>query len=125
NNQLVGYPLPPSTGFSTIQYYNLQALVENSGWEFEINSINIKNKKLTWRTAFNLSIPKNKLVSFPNLSLSGYANKYEIGKPLTLVKSYHFLEVDPQTGVYKYEDVNKDGQITYPEDLMPIKKVTQ
>jgi hypothetical protein len=52
NNQLVGYPMSPSTGFSTIQYYNLEAVVENTGLELEINTTNIKSKSFTWRTGF-------------------------------------------------------------------------
>ncbi|WP_157450558.1 TonB-dependent receptor domain-containing protein, partial [Chryseobacterium sp. CCH4-E10] len=34
SNQLVGIPLPATTGFATIQS-NLPAKVQNTGWEFE------------------------------------------------------------------------------------------
>lgn len=37
-NQLVGYPLPAVTGFTSIQY-NLPATVQNAGWELELNTV--------------------------------------------------------------------------------------
>src|SRR5690606_12149264 len=41
-NQLIGDPLPPTTGFTSIQN-NLPATVENSGLEIELNTQNIVN----------------------------------------------------------------------------------
>ncbi len=56
------------------------ALVRNTGIEFELESQNIKSPSFTWHTQFNLTIPRNKLVSYPNLAGSPYANRYEVGK---------------------------------------------
>ncbi len=35
-----------------------------------------------------------------------------IGQPLNISKKFHFTGVDPQTGEYTFQDLNKDGQIT-------------
>ncbi|WP_199119230.1 TonB-dependent receptor [Pedobacter sp. ASV28] len=105
NNQLVIYPLPSTTGFSGYTA-NLPAEVQNSGWEFELNTQNIKKKDFGWNTSFNLTIPKNKLVSFPNIELTSYANTYVVGKSLNSVLRYQFLGVDPATGLSQIEDIN-------------------
>jgi TonB-dependent starch-binding outer membrane protein SusC len=107
-NQLVSYKLPVQTGFNSITK-NLPALVQNSGWEFVLNSTTINTTNIKWSTAFNVSIPKNKLLSFPALSSSSYSSFYVIGQPLALIYKYQFLGVDPTTGIYAFNDVNKDG----------------
>ncbi|WP_089786481.1 SusC/RagA family TonB-linked outer membrane protein [Chitinophaga sp. YR573] len=108
SNLLVGYPLPPTAGFTSVQY-NLKAVIENKGLEIELASVNIKSKFFNWTSTFNLTIPKNKLVSFPGLANSPYANQYVIGQPASILKLYHYLEVDPLTGLYKVEDKDLNG----------------
>jgi outer membrane receptor protein involved in Fe transport len=64
SNQLVGYQLPSITGFTSV-LANLDATVENKGWEFELAAQPLKTGSLKWDTNFNISFPTNKLVSFP------------------------------------------------------------
>ena len=109
-NQLIGVPLPGITGFSSIQA-NLNAVVQNTGWEFTVSAKPFRNSDFKWESSINLSIPKNKLISFPGLEASTYANKFVIGKSTVLQKLYHYLGIDPVTGMYQFEDVNKDGRL--------------
>lgn len=111
SNQLVGIPLPGTTGFSSVNA-NLDATVENSGLELTLNTVNMRKGELYWTTGFNLSIPKNKLIAFPDLEGSTYANKYAVGQPLSILKLYHFLGGNPQTGLYEFKDINGDGKLT-------------
>ena len=115
SNQLVGLPLSSVTGFSTIQA-NLSATVENSGWEIEFNSVNIKGTEFTWTSGVNFSLPKNKLVEYQNLEGSSYANRYVVGQPITIEKVYKFQGVDPQLGQYQFQDVDGNSSITSPAD---------
>lgn len=108
SNQLIPYSLPSQAGFSFI-LRNFPGVVENKGWEIEATTINIQRKAFSWKTSFNISIPKNTLIAFPGLERSGYANTYRIGKPLAARIGYLFLGVDPEAGVYQFEDINKDG----------------
>lgn len=124
SSQLLNYPLPATTGFPSIQA-NLPAKVQNTGWEFELNSNTITGEGFNWTTSFNLTVPRNKLLEFPGLATSSYANIYEIGKPLGLVKALHYTGVDPQTGVYQFEDKSKDGSVTRPTDLQSLKTIAQ
>src|SRR5690606_18272737 len=111
SSQLVGIPLPGTTGFSSVQA-NLGALVENSGWEVTLRSLNVDKENFKWSTDINLSLPKNKLLEFPNLEESTYALQYTVGYPVFIQKVYHITGVDPETGLYQVEDRNGDGVIT-------------
>lgn len=119
SNQLVGFPLPGSTGFTSYQA-NLDATVQNTGLEFTLRTINISGGSFTWTTNLNLTFAKNKLVRFPGLENSTYNEQYRIGQPLNIELLYKFKGVDSQTGIYSFEDLNNDGQITFPEDQQTI-----
>lgn len=114
-NQLVGIPLPATTGFSSINA-NLDAVVDNSGWEFSLRSTNIKSKNFTWETTFNISLPKTELVEFEGLENSTYQSLLAIGYPLNIYKTYHFTGVNSETGIFEFEDYNGDGVISAVDD---------
>lgn len=122
SNQLVGQPLPNTTGFSSIQN-NLNAKVRNTGWEFELHTKNVQSGTFGWETNVLLTIPDNKLIAFPNLESSVYANTYVIGESLNIVKTYKNLGVDSQTGYYHFEDVNGDGIISAAFDKQTVKEL--
>jgi TonB-linked SusC/RagA family outer membrane protein len=110
NNQLVSYSLPTQTGFPSVTA-NFPALVENKGWEIQVSSTNIKTKHFSWKTNFNISIPKNRLVSFPGIENTGYSSIYKVGQSLSVLNKYKLLGVNDTTGIYAFEDLNKDGTI--------------
>ncbi|WP_161554558.1 SusC/RagA family TonB-linked outer membrane protein [Sinomicrobium soli] len=110
SNQLVDYRLANTTGFSSV-ITNQNAVVQNTGWEILLNTRNISGDDFSWMTSFNLTIPRNKLIAFPDFENSSYASVYEIGQPLSLAKLYRFKGVNPDTGVYEVEDANADGVI--------------
>jgi TonB-linked SusC/RagA family outer membrane protein len=119
SNQLVGVPMPGTTGFSTLQA-NLDAVVENRGIELTLQTVNIRSANFTWTTDLNFTAIRNELISFPGLASSPYANQYVIGKPLNIVKLYHYTGLDNQTGLYTFEDSNGDGTISAPTDKQAL-----
>ncbi|RKR05150.1 TonB-linked SusC/RagA family outer membrane protein [Flavobacterium sp. 90] len=119
SNQLVGVPLAGTTGFQSLQA-NLNATVQNTGWEFTLRTINFNTLKFNWTTSLNLTLSKNKLLSFPGLEASSYNQKYRIGEPLNIELGYQYTGIDPQTGIYLFSDKNKDGTISFPEDKQTI-----
>ncbi|KQW99406.1 SusC/RagA family TonB-linked outer membrane protein [Flavobacterium sp. Root420] len=119
SNQLVGIPLPGTTGFPLIQA-NLAATVQNTGWEFTLRTVNFSSKDFNWTSSINLSLSRNELLSFPNLGSSTYANKYRIGEPLNIQLRYHYTGLDPVLGIYQFEDQNKDGKISSPDDRLTV-----
>jgi len=119
SSQLVGIPLPGTTGFSSVQA-NLDAVVQNQGVEFTLRTMNIEKKSFSWTTSFNITIPENKLVSYPGLDNSSYAQQFILGQPLNIQKVYSYNGLDPGTGTYRFKDYNGDGQITAPEDRQAV-----
>lgn len=109
-NQLVTTPLSEVTGFTSIAA-NLPAIVQNSGLELTANSVNVRTKKFKWSSSFNISIPKNKLVSYPDFASSPYASSLVIGQPITIRKVYNYIGINDTTGLYEYR--NSKGTGTY------------
>lgn len=108
DNQIIRYTLPDQTGSNNI-LMNFPGKVENKGIEIESLAKIFNGTPFSWESSFNLTIPRNKLISFPGLSASSYANTYVEGEPLSVIKGFKFLGVNPETGVYTFEDVNNDG----------------
>jgi len=100
-NQLVQYTLPIQTGFGSV-LQNAPYTVQNSGWEFSASTVNIKTTTINWTTSFNFTIPRNKLLSFPDLATSPYANTYYLGKSLNTVQLFKSLGVNSSTGLYEF-----------------------
>ena len=117
SNQLVGFVLPSITGFTTIQA-NLPATVENTGVEVELSTVNIRSKNINWQTFLNITIPKNKLVSYPGIEQSSYANIYKVGQPLNISLLYQYEGIDPGTGYYSVADVNEDGKFDFEDRVV-------
>jgi TonB-linked SusC/RagA family outer membrane protein len=124
NNQLINYPLPHFTGFSSVVANSL-ANIQNTGYEFTLSTVNIKTRQLTWTSAVNLSFPNNKLLSYPDLASSPYAYSYVVGKSLSIRELYHYTGLSPQTGLYTFETKNANGLPSWPQDLFVTKPVTQ
>ncbi len=109
-NQLVSATLSPQAGFTSYQA-NLNAEVENKGWEFTLAATNIHNKNLNWTTSFNISTNSNKLLSFPGIETSSYYSTYVVGNALSGRYLYNFTGVN-ENGIAQFEDVNGDGKIS-------------
>lgn len=111
SNQLLRSSLPSITGFPNITT-NFPATVQNTGWEFSLSTINVSSKYFNWKSSFDFTANQNKLVSFPGLSTNAsYKNSYAIGQPISSIKVFQAIGVNPQTGIYQFEASN--GQPTY------------
>ncbi|WP_159451762.1 SusC/RagA family TonB-linked outer membrane protein [Pedobacter africanus] len=106
---LVSYLLPRMTGFVTITQNLAGVKVRNRGLEFTLITQNV-NKAFNWKTEFNISIPQNQLVRFPDLEKSSYARAYTLGESLNRIYQAQFSGVDPVTGLYTVKDVNGDNR---------------
>ncbi|WP_316834943.1 SusC/RagA family TonB-linked outer membrane protein [Pedobacter nutrimenti] len=102
SNQLGSYVLPMTTGFGFISKNKVDK-VENSGWDLTITSTNIQNKDFKWSSSINVTVPKTLLRQTDDVR---FPAAIAVGAPLSAIKVYHFLGVDPATGVYQFEDRN-------------------
>ncbi|MBI6116838.1 SusC/RagA family TonB-linked outer membrane protein [Salegentibacter maritimus] len=117
SSQLVGFSLPAITGFTSVQA-NLPATAQNTGWEVELSSYNIQKENFSWRTSLNFTIPRNELVSYPNIEESSYANTYRVGEPLNISLLYDYDGINPETGLYQFTDVNNDDALDYQDRMI-------
>ncbi|MHA4893306.1 SusC/RagA family TonB-linked outer membrane protein [Pedobacter sp. PWIIR3] len=103
SNQLGPYNLPFTTGFESV-LANFPATIRNIGWEFGIAADIIQHNFFKWTINSNLTIPKNTLSKFPNLSESSYANDLTIGESINSRKYFKYLGVNTISGIYEFQD---------------------
>ncbi len=118
SNMLVPGSTPATAGPINSLTENIPALIQNKGIELLISSDNYRNKNVSWNTSLNLTINRNKVVSFGNLENSTYANSIAIGQPVNYIKTYRAAGVNPETG--KYQFLDKEGKITESPDSDPL-----
>ncbi len=94
--------LPSITGFATINA-NFSGTIQNTAWEFSLNTVNVKGKEFQWKTSVTFTSPKNELIQYPP-NASGLGNIYFIGQPIGITSVFKFLGVNPATGVYQFAD---------------------
>ncbi|ADY51257.1 TonB-dependent receptor plug [Pseudopedobacter saltans DSM 12145] len=108
---LLNANIAPSSGYS-VAYKNVGS-VRNEGIEFTVSSINLKTRKFSWTTDFNISFNRNKVLALNEaqerlFNTPSFISQYstnplyisEIGKPVGLF--YGFI----WEGTYKQEDFN-------------------
>ena len=118
NNQLVAFPTPEFTGFSSVAA-NSPADVENSGWEFLANARVMNAKGFSWTVNFNIGINRNRLLAYPDIAQSPYYTRYKIGESLDNYYVFHYTGVNPQTGQYTYTDYHNTGKIIENDQVPP------
>ena len=101
SNQLVQYQLPTQTGFPNVTK-NFQAEVQNAGWEITATVNVLKKKDFNWKSNFNISFSRNKLIAFPGLESSSYGLYYTIGMSTSTVRGYKYAGINDATGVYQF-----------------------
>lgn len=109
-NQLLPYALPLQAGFTSV-LRNFPAVVQNSGWEFSLKARPVLTRKWQWTMTLSGTFPQNRLLSFPNQANSSTANSLVVGQPLSVFEAYRYKGVDPATGIFTFEDINKDGKL--------------
>ncbi len=73
-DMLLDAPVPQTSGYATIRK-NIGSM-ENKGFEFALNTVNIENNNFSWNTTFNISLNRNKV-----LSLATPADIFGVGGP--------------------------------------------
>ncbi|MCA0383653.1 MAG: SusC/RagA family TonB-linked outer membrane protein [Bacteroidetes bacterium] len=122
DNQLTGYALPTQTGFSSIAD-NLDAAIENSGWEIDLQGTAVMQKDWKWQMGLNLTLPQSQLLSYPDIEQTLNRFVYQVGAPLDIRFGYQYEGVDPQTGLYRFTDQNGDGRLSSTNDYVPVGRI--
>lgn len=103
SNQLLSSSVPYTTGFSSY-LINFPAIIQNRNWELMVTGKLLQKKEVSWTSSINLTIPQNKLVTFPGLSVSSQGSFSIVGEPIDIDRYYPWKGVSPSTGNYLYAD---------------------
>ena len=87
-------------------------VLENSGYELSLSATLADNNYFGWDIGVNWTLPRNKLVSFPELNKSIYATRLVVGQSINVLRGYVYKGVSSQSGLYSFADLNGDGKIT-------------
>ena len=134
NDLLMGRNIPIHLGYSSV--ISNVGSVRNSGFELQLNTVNIATKNFTWNTTVNLAYNKNEIVSLADeedlssysANLKGmrgrYSDKRFIGKPVDtnwnqntigvwqLGEEEEAAKYGCVPGNFKIKDYNNDGKLT-------------
>jgi TonB-linked SusC/RagA family outer membrane protein len=120
SKQLTSFLLPSIIGAASLTG-NQPATIQNSGWEMVLTTKNIKRQNFEWSSSLNISVTRNKLVSFTG---NGYISARE-GRAISEMLLYEIVGIDPNSGNYmfvgeKNEIVPYDqARPTFPINLVP------
>ncbi|WP_289662126.1 SusC/RagA family TonB-linked outer membrane protein [Flavobacterium panacagri] len=111
NELLLRVPIPSNSGFPTFQT-NIGE-VQNQGWEFELNSLNVKTPSFEWRTSANISHNENKVLALgPDQNKIEISNAFDGGIPfikLEVGKPMYTIFGLKQNGVVTQADIDAGG----------------
>lgn len=124
---LLNVNLPIASGFGS----SMQNVgeIENKGFEFALNTVNIDTENFSWNTVFNISTNKNTVKKLATENGRIISDKYitEVGQSISSFYLMHVVGVfkdeedvkkgpiyapNTQPGDLKFEDVDGNGKIT-------------
>jgi len=108
---LLRLPIPAASGFSS--YLTNVGAVQNQGWEFELNTFNVKTNNFEWRTSANISHNANKVTALgPDQTKIEISNAFDGGVPfikLEVGKPMYTIFGLQQNGVITQADIDTGG----------------
>jgi TonB-linked SusC/RagA family outer membrane protein len=106
---LLNEPIPGTSGFQNINR-NIGEM-ENSGFEFVLNTKNIATENFTWSTSFNISYNKNEVTNLPGGDILVRRNLVREGESISSFFMAEYAGVDPANGdaLYFLNTLNPDG----------------
>jgi len=116
---LFGEPIPGSSGFTSLTK-NIGA-VKNTGVEFLLNTVNIRNNDFTWSTSLNLATNENEVVTLPNGedAISG-RNILREGEPISAFYLVEYAGVNPDNGNALFYDADGVATESYSADFRKV-----
>jgi TonB-linked SusC/RagA family outer membrane protein len=96
NNLLFQQPLPPSTGFTSIDA-NVASL-SNRGADLEVKALLINSSNFKWISELYLSHFKNQIKELPQGSIISGNKRWEVGRSVYDFWMEEFAGVNPETG---------------------------
>lgn len=96
--------VPIMNGYKTI--WDNIGETENKGIELTINTINIQKRDFTWNTSLSFFLNRDKIVDLRGDKVDDVANKWFIGKPLSVYYDYNVIGIWQEGDEYTFIDAN-------------------
>ena len=96
NDLLLNEPLPGTSGWSSLTR-NVGSLT-NKGFEFVLNTTNVKNSNFSWKSSFNLATLNNKVTALPGGDIVAGQNIVRVGETISSFYVVQYAGVDPANG---------------------------
>ena len=96
NDLLLNEPLPGTSGWSSLTR-NVGSLT-NKGFEFVLNTTNVKNSNFSWKSSFNLATLDNKVTALPGGDIVAGQNIVRVGETISSFYVVQYAGVDPANG---------------------------
>ncbi len=116
SNQLASTNMPTQSGVNSFTS-NLDVLIQNDGFEFELNTINVTTAALRWTTNINLTFLRNKLVSIGDPARLFNSSFYTVGQPVNATRLFQYTGLDAN-GLPTVRDLDGDGIIDFNKDRL-------
>lgn len=115
-------PLPPSTGFTSIDA-NI-ARLSNNGFDFEMGALLLKTKDVSWNLDINLGHFRNKIKELPQEFIVNGNKRWEVGRSIYDFWIEEYAGVNPDNGksqwYYNVIQTDTDGNEMYDSNGDPV-----
>jgi len=116
NDMLLRVPIPSSQGilFGSSDIWDNIGKLRNSGFEFQISTVNVDNTRFSWSTDFNITSLNNQIISLAeNLTENrlGITNGRTVTRTDESLAAYFIADyagVDPTTGYDMIWEIDRD-----------------
>ncbi len=99
-NQIVSLAAPGQPDTVPPAITNSPAKVLNTGWEFTVRYAAGQGKNVGYTSTLVLTLPRNRLLSFPGLESSPYKTSLVIGQPLSVQRGLPYSGVSMDSGLF-------------------------
>lgn len=117
-NLLLLRSIPTVTGYNTI-YANIGATA-NKGFDFSLNTLNVKTRDFMWTTTTNLSFQKEHIVSLSNGKQNDINNLWFIGQRIGIIYGYQSAGIWHSSDSATFKQFNANGNVFTAGNVRPV-----
>ncbi|MGI8634306.1 MAG: SusC/RagA family protein, partial [Segetibacter sp.] len=117
-NLLLQRSIPTVTGYSTI-YANIGATA-NKGFDFSLNTVNVKTGRFIWTSTTNLSYQKEHIVSLSNGKQNDINNLWFIDQPVGIIYGYQAAGIWHSSDSASFKQFNGNGNVFSAGNVRPV-----
>ena len=115
---LMEQSIPTVTGFNTT-YANV-GKTANKGFDFSVNTVNVRTRNFQWTTTLNASYHKDHIVALANGNQDDINNNWFIGKPIGVIYGFQAAGLWHESDSASMAVFNGNGSTFQPGMVRPV-----